>query len=240
MNPRQRRAVLLLVLSVVGLVVVFVLITSYVADVRKEVDPKVQVLALTRDATPYRSITDDMVRFVSIPERYAPPTALRDRAQLIDGVAASTLTRGSILQQGMLTPPPSLETGQRESAILVDASSGVAGKINPGSVVDIIATYDADANGGTDSGAKPSADVVVPAAKIIEVGTVRTKGAGGADQGQDPQQVVPVTFALSPKDSLRVSYAQTNAADVRLALRRPGDVTPLKPSEERFQRRATK
>ncbi len=240
MNPRQRRAVLLLVLSGLGLVAVFVLITQYVADVRKEVEPKIQVLALTQDATPYRSITDDMVRFVSIPERYAPPTALRDRAQLINGVAASTLTRGSILQEGMLTPPPSLETGQRESAILVDASSGVAGKITRGSVVDIIATYSAEANGGAQNGATPSADVVVPAAKIIEVGTVRTRGGGTADQTQDPQQVVPVTFALTPQESLRVSYAQTNADDVRLALRRPGDVIPLKPSEQRFQRRATK
>ena len=35
--------------------------------------------------------------------------------------------------------------------------------------------------------------------------------------------MVPVTFALSKKQELRVAHAQVFAADVRLALLRPGD-----------------
>ena len=44
MNPRQRRGLLLLVLSGLGLLAVFVLVASYVADVRTEVDPKIKLL----------------------------------------------------------------------------------------------------------------------------------------------------------------------------------------------------
>jgi hypothetical protein len=39
MNPRQRRGILLLTLSALGLLGVFVLVAGYVADVRAEVDP---------------------------------------------------------------------------------------------------------------------------------------------------------------------------------------------------------
>ena len=46
MNPRQRRGILLLTLSALGLLGVFVLVAGYVADVRGEVEPKVQVLTL--------------------------------------------------------------------------------------------------------------------------------------------------------------------------------------------------
>ena len=62
MNPRQRRGILLLTLSALGLLGVFVLVAGYVADVRAEVDPKIEVLTLARPAEKDKSITDDMVR----------------------------------------------------------------------------------------------------------------------------------------------------------------------------------
>ena len=62
MNPRQRRGILLLTLSALGLLGVFVLVAGYVSDVREEVDPKVEVLELAKPAEKDKSITDDMVR----------------------------------------------------------------------------------------------------------------------------------------------------------------------------------
>jgi pilus assembly protein CpaB len=227
-NPRQRRAVLLLILSFVGLVVVFVLVSGYVSDVRKEVDPKVTVLALRKDAPAFKAVTSDMVQEKRIPERYAPKTALRDPSQIVGFQPATELTAGSILQDGMLAAQPSLQEGQRELAILVDAETGVAGKVTSGSIVDIIATYT-----GNDT-VRNTAEVVVPQARIIDVGQTRVKG-GGQDQ-PDPQQVVPVTFALTPKQALEVQYAESYADEVRLALRRPGDVAKLRKKDEEYQR----
>ena len=45
----------------------------------------------------------------------------------------------------MLATPPEINQGEREVAILVDASTGVAGKIEPGRQVDVIASYGAEA-----------------------------------------------------------------------------------------------
>jgi pilus assembly protein CpaB len=233
MNPRQRRGLLLLVLSGLGLLAVFVLIATYVADVRTEVDPKITLLSLKKPLKAFESVPDDAVDEVTMPKRWAPKTALRSRAQLVGLVAGADLPADSLLQKGMLIAPPDLSPGQREVAILVDAETGVAGKIGPGSVVDIVGTFQGD----PDRGIKPKSTVVVPAARIIDVGQAQLKGGRGVQQAEaDPKEVVPVTFALTPKQQLEVTEAESFADEVRLALRRPGDLAPLKKSERTYSR----
>jgi pilus assembly protein CpaB len=230
MNPRQRRGILLLTLAALGLLVVFVLVAGYVSDVRTEVDPKVRVLALREPAEKNKSVTDGMVKTVEMPERWAPKTALRDRARLIGQVAESDLPSGAILQEGMLGSPPELATGEREIAILVDAETGVAGKIGPDSTVDIVATYP----GNSQEGTKDLAQVVVAGARIIDVGQPALKGGNGVrEQQADPKQVVPVTFALDPAQVLRVTHAESFSQEVRLSLLRPGETSDLKKKNER-------
>jgi pilus assembly protein CpaB len=209
MNPRQRRAVLLLALAVAGLLGVFALVANYVSEVETQVGDKVVVLELTKPAKANEAISDDMVTERTIPERWAPKAALRDRTRLVGVVAATDIEAKSILQDGMLVTPPEISQGEREVAILVDAATGVAGKIEPGRHVK----------------AEPARSIViVPGAKVIAVGTPRSKPAANAqDAQQQPGTVVPVTFALSKKQELRVAHAQVFAADVRLALLRPGD-----------------
>ena len=220
MNPRQRRGILLLAIAGLGLLAVFVLVASYVADVRAEVDPKVQVLSLTAPAEKDKAIVDDMVELVQMPAQWVPKSAVRDPARLIGQVATADLPAGAILQEGMIGPPPELATGQREIAILVDAETGVAGKIGPGAQVDIVATFAGD----DQRGEKPYSAVVVPGARIIDVGEPELKGGRGVqEQAADPQQVVPVTFALKPKQALVVTEAESFATEVRLALLRPGE-----------------
>jgi pilus assembly protein CpaB len=233
MNPRQRRGILLLTLAALGLLGVFVLVAGYVSDVRAEVDPKVRVLALSKAAEKDKAVTDDMVKTVELPERWAPRTAIRDRARLIGQVASSNLPAGALLQEGMIASPPQLGTGEREIAILVDAETGVAGKIGPGAAVDIVATFPGDQQSGT----KPVATVVVKGARIIDVGQPALKGGNGVrEQQQDPQQVVPVTFALNPREVLRVTYAESFSQEVRLSLLRPGETSALDKKESNYTR----
>jgi pilus assembly protein CpaB len=218
-NPRQRRAVLLLALAAAGLIGVFALVANYVSDVETQVGSKVTVLELTRPAKKNEAISDDMLVEKRVPRRWAPRAAL-DRTQIVGLVAGSDLARNSVLQEGMLISPPDLNEGEREVAILVDASTGVAGKIEPGRIVDVIAAFPAD----QDTKRPNRSIVVVSGARVLAVGAPRLKGGNGAQEAQqDPSQVVPVTFALSKRQELRVSYAQSFAADVRLALLRPGD-----------------
>ncbi|HWK27480.1 MAG TPA: Flp pilus assembly protein CpaB [Solirubrobacter sp.] len=216
---------LLLAIAVAGLLGTFALVASYVSDVETEVGDKIAVLELTKPVAANRAISDDMYRAIDVPRKWAPKAALTDPTRLVGVVAAADLEPNSILQEGMLTTPPDINQGEREVAILVDASTGVAGKIEPGRRVDVIASYAAEA-GDADNGVKPRparSIVIVPGARVIAVGEPRAKAAGNDDAQADPGQVVPVTFALDKTQELRVAHAQTFAADVRLALLRRGD-----------------
>ena len=225
MNPRQRRAVLLLALAAAGLLGVFALVANYVSDVETEVGDKVVVLQLTRPAHANDAIDDDMVAEKTIPRRWAPKAALTDRTQLVGVVAAAELQPNSILQEGMLETPPEINEGEREVAILVDASTGVAGRVEPGSSVDVIASYGAEDAAGAGRPRPNRTEVIVPGARVIAVGTPRAKNADNVQDSRQPapSEVVPVTFALTKRQELRVAHAQTFAADVRLALLRRGD-----------------
>lgn len=232
MNPRQRRAVLLLALSALGLLGVFVLVAGYVSNIRGEVQPKVSVLVLTRSVPAHVGVQDDMVKEESLPKRWAPRNALSDPAQLVNVVTTAQLEPDTVLQQGMLVPPPRLAPGQEELAILVDAETGVAGRVQPDDSVDIVAAYSGQNNG------PDVATVVVPAARVLRVGQTQIKGGQNVkDANADPKQVVPITFALTPRQVLKVEHAETFASEVRLALLRPGDQqTPLGKGDSYYAR----
>lgn len=224
MNPRQRQGLLLVMIAAVGLLGVFLLIANYVSTVSKQVGPKVNVLVLDATLAPYQQLTSNMLQEVSVPAKWAPHDAITDPGQVSGLVSGISLPAGTELQSGMLEQPPALQPGQREIAILVDAETGVAGTISPGSLVDVIATFQ-----GGSSRAQSSARVVVPSAKILNVGapTVSAGSGSGSSQGLSQNQVVPVTLALTPAQVLQVSYAESFAQKVRLSLVAPG--SPSRP-----------
>ena len=227
MNPRQRRGVLLLVLAAAGAITVFFAVSSYVSDVRSQVEPLVTVLQLKEDVEPYRPIDDSELKEFELPRRWAPDTALRERSELLGQVPASRLENGSILQKGMLVPEPELEPGQRELAILIDAETGVAGKVGSGDVVDIVASFEGD------DATSPKSQIVVAGARVIDVGIQRTREVPGPTPQEE--EVVPVTFALSVQESLVLAYAESFAAEVRLALVRPDESEPVAPRDREFE-----
>src|SRR6186997_1540743 len=105
MNPRQRRAVLLLVLAGAGLIGVFALVANYVSDVETQVGDKIVVLELTEPVKANEAVPDGSVREITVPKRWAPRARLNDRTELIGKVAAADLAPNSVLQEGMLTTP---------------------------------------------------------------------------------------------------------------------------------------
>lgn len=220
---------LLLIVAALGAIGVFAMVSSYVADVREQVAPTVTALRLTRDLGPQANVTSATWEPVEVPRRWAPRGALLVEADLSGQVAVSKLPRGAFLQRGMVEPEPQLAPGQRELAILVDAETGVAGKVGPGSVVDIAATF------GGDQDQTPESQIVVNNARVIEVGQPRAEGADPrSGQQVDPKQVVPITFALSVRDTLILTYAESFAREVRLALARKGDDTQVPRAKRRF------
>ena len=64
MNPRQRRGALLLILAIAGAVAVFISVSSYVAEVRRETGPKLVVLQLNTDVEAFQPLPAESVEQV--------------------------------------------------------------------------------------------------------------------------------------------------------------------------------
>lgn len=211
MNPRQRRGLLLLVLSGLGAVVVFVAVLSYVGNVRAQVGDKVPVLMLMRDVPAFTPVAGGDVSVVQLPRKFVSANMVAKADDLRGMVAATALHKGSYLETDTFEQPPDLQPGQRELAILIDAETGVAGKVHSGDHVDIYATFPGQNNSA------PVAKIIVSNALVINIGNLQGKDNNSSGNFSS-QQVVPVTFALSVHDSLVLAYAESFAAKVRLAL----------------------
>jgi pilus assembly protein CpaB len=213
MNPRQRRGAVLLILAAIGAIVVFVSVVGYVGSVRAEVRDKISVLQLTKPVAAYATVDESAVKRVEVTANGMPRDALLTDIQDLTGkVAATDVPEGALLEKGMFVNAPTLQPGQREIAIMIDAETGVAGKVQPGMLVDIYASFQQQ-NG---TAQKSCAVRVISNARVINVGQLRKQADG--QNPNDVTQVVPVTFALSVADSLKLTYAESFAAKVRLAL----------------------
>ena len=218
MNPRQRRGVLLILVTVLGAVVTFVAMFSYVQSISSQVGPMTTVLKLSQQVTELKEITAADVVTEQVPKRWVPEDAIHDVNDLKGKVAAATLNKGAVLQTSMLQDPPQLTEGYREVSIMIDAETGVAGKVTPGSRVDVVSTVE-DPNTKAQK-----AQIIIQNALITEVG-VTTKVQDKDENGNfsEEKDSVPVTFSLTPEQSLKLAYAESFSKKVRLLLRRDGD-----------------
>ncbi|MBW8484949.1 Flp pilus assembly protein CpaB [Actinomadura parmotrematis] len=212
MNPRQRRGVLLMLLAALGSVAVFISVIGYVGSVRAEVGVKTDVLVLRHDVAAYAPVTSADLQRMQIPRKWSPAGMITDLGELDGQVAAADLRTGAYLQAGMLVPGPTLQPGQREIAIMIDAETGVAGKVHKGMYVDIYATYTTpDAQKQRSCAAR-----IVKAARVIQIGQLTSVKSTKENTG--PQSAVPITFALQAADSLKLAREESFASKIRLAL----------------------
>ncbi|MEU9878226.1 Flp pilus assembly protein CpaB [Streptomyces phaeochromogenes] len=231
MNSRQRRGVILLVLSALCALGAFAGVLSVIRDVNSKVGPEVAAYRLKDDVAPYRELTSDQFEKVSMPERWLSSTAVTDLSEIRGKIAVTRLEKGSLLQKDMIVDRPELEAGQQEIAIMIDAATGVAGKINPGSRVNIYATFKDETDNGKDQ-----SKVIVENARVIDVGklTALDPGQSSNDRRRTANEAVPITFALDTADAQRVAYAESFAEHVRLALVAGGTDATVAPGDRTY------
>ncbi|MEU9286846.1 Flp pilus assembly protein CpaB [Streptomyces sp. NPDC048275] len=231
MNSRQRRGIILLVLSVLCALGAFAGVLSVIRDVNSKVGPEVAAYRLKSDIAPYKELSADQFQKISMPERWLSDTAVTDLSQIRGKIAVTTLEKGSLLQSDMIVDRPALEAGQQEIAIMIDAATGVAGKIDPGSRVNIYATFKAEDGKGTDQ-----SRVIVEGARVIDVGklTALDPDQSSSERSRTATQAVPITFALGTADAQRVAYAESFAEHVRLALVAGGSDPAVAPGDRTY------
>lgn len=209
MNPRQRQGLLLVMIAAAGLLGVFLLIANYVANVSKQVGPKTQILVLIKTLPAYQPVTAADLGEITVPAKWAPTNALTQPSEAIGLISNTQLQSGTDLQATMLTQQPTVQPPNQEAAFTIDAETGVAGQIEPNSLVDVVAVY--GSGGGTGKG---YAAFVARDIRVVNVGQL-TGSSGSA----------PITLSVTPQQALAISYAQTAASKVRFVLDAQGSTT---------------
>jgi pilus assembly protein CpaB len=199
--------------------------------VNSKVGPETTAYRLKSDIAPYKELTADQFQKVSMPKRWLSATAVTSLSQIRGKIAVTRLEKGSLLQTDMIVEPPELQPGQQEIAIMIDASTGVAGKINPGSRVNIYATFKAP-----NEKTKDESKVIVTNARVLDVGklTALEPGQSSDERRRTATEAVPITFALDTVDAQRVAYAESFAEHVRLALVAGGSQTTVPPGDRTY------
>ncbi|MER5869400.1 Flp pilus assembly protein CpaB [Streptomyces sp. NPDC002044] len=227
MNSRQRRGVILLLLSVLCALGAFAGVLVVIGDVNSKVGAEVVAYRAKGDIAPYSPLTAGQFEEVTIPRRWLSQTAVTDLGALDNKIALTTLKKGSLLQADMFVDRPQLQPGEQEIAIMIDAATGVAGKITSGAKVNIIATF----KGAKDT--DPARSVIIVAnARVLGVGKLTALEKNADRTG--PAEAVPITFALNTKDTQRVAYAESFAEHVRLALVAPGTDSAPSPGDRTY------
>jgi pilus assembly protein CpaB len=227
MNSRQRRGVILLLLSVLGALAAFAGVLSVIDDVKSKVGPEVTAYEVRKNIQPYTRLTADQFEKKEMPERWLSANAITDLADIRDKIAVTTLKAGSLLQSDMIVDQPALQPGQQEVAIMIDAATGVAGKITAGSAVNVYATFEGQREGDPDQ-----SKIIVTNARVLDVGKITALDPDADSRTREATDAVPITFALSALDAQRITYAESFAKRVRLALVAPGE-TGTVPEQER-------
>lgn len=221
MNPRQRQGVLLMLVAAAGMIAVFVLISSYVSSVSRQVGPMLSELELSQPIKAYQPITSADLQWRQEPARWAGPNVLTSATAALGMVSQTPLSADTVLQRGMLSQAPQVPAGDDEFALYLGAESAVAGQVQTGDTVDIVGTF-----GGSSASAKPGVSrVIVANVKVLDVGSAPSSGANAA---------IPVLLALTPHEMLEVEGSKSWATDLSLALIGPagaGSKAPAPVSE---------
>ncbi|GGX28317.1 MULTISPECIES: Flp pilus assembly protein CpaB [Streptomyces] len=230
MNSRQRRGVILLLLSIVCALGAFAGVLSVINDVKSKVGPEVDAYRLKRDVAPYTPLSAGQFEKIEMPERWLSKNAVTSLREIQGKIAVTTLKSGSLLQSDMIVDQPALQTGEQELAIMIDAATGVAGKITPGSKVNVYATFE----GARDSDPDQSR-LIVENARVIDVGELTSLKPDEDGGRREPTEAVPITFALEPIDAQRLTYAESFADEVRLALVAPGSDSDIPATNRTYE-----
>lgn len=217
MNPRQRRGLVLIIVSALIALATFVVVTRYVAGVNSQVGSRVTVYRATQAIEPYTPLSSSNLEPVEVPKRWTAESTVLRMDELSGRRVGFRINPGSTISSDMLIPSSELDKSEREIAINVDSVTGVAGRVRPGDRVDIYAVF-ADV-----PGLPKSVQVLTRDVRVISIEGEQQVTTSDEEEGVGQDSVIPVTLALVPKDAMAVTYAANFAAEVRLVAL-PNDV----------------
>jgi pilus assembly protein CpaB len=214
---RRRRAAALLGLALLLGVLAASDVAGREAALRRQLGPTVQVVVVRAPVRAGERISRAALALREVPERYAPPGALRDPGAAVGQRAAVAIAPRTDLDDALLAVPaadaeppgPVLRPGERAlDLVAVAAADAVVG----GARVDVLVTDDGRA-GAPGTTRLALADVEVLAARA-------PTSADGPDDAAGLPRVL-ATLRVTVRQAVALTAAAAAAREVRLLLR-PG------------------
>ena len=169
----------------------------------------VSVVVVTEDIPAWNLVTPDQVKTVMVPEKLVSEAAVTNSSTLSGQYAQVDLFAGEMLLSTRLTDqlPTSLladrlEPGMRAMTVRVNDVSGVAGFVQPGSRVDIIATR------------RNESRLLLTDRRVLAIDQTTTM------ENDEPVVASTATLSVTPEEATRLAGA-LGGASLYLALRNP-------------------
>ena len=180
----------------------------------------VDVVMARTDVNVGAALTTQQLRTVEWPKEYVPRGSFDNEDELVGRVLRRALADGEPILEPSLLPEGSeaglvsvIDDESRAVSVKVDAIIGVAGFVNPGTRVDVLATLRNLATRDK-----------VPYTKVIlqDVPVLAIDQKMETAQNGEPELVSVVTLEVTPTDAEKLAYS-AHEGRLQLALRGPGD-----------------
>lgn len=181
-------------------------------------EPGVDVVVALNDLQVGAKLEDHDIRVARFPQSVVPPGAFAKKAQVVGRGVVLPVSKGEFILPSKLAAvnagsglPSLIPPGMRAVSVRVNDVVSVAGFVQPGSRVDVLAT--GNQGGGNDR----QTTTVLENVAVIAVGKNLERNATG-----DTQTAPVITLLVSPDDGQRLTLASQEGR-IQLALRNPLD-----------------
>jgi len=201
----------------IGLLVSYSVFNQLKTKIGGNNERSVQVLVAANDIMIGSKLADRDIRLASFPQSSVPPTAFSRKSQVLGRGAVLPISRGDFILANKLAAedagaglPSMIPPGMRAVSVRVNDVVSVAGFVQPGTRVDVLAT------GTRGSGNDRQTFTVLENVAVIAVGK-------NLDRNATENQSAPViTLLVSPDDAQKLALASQEGR-IQLALRNPLD-----------------
>lgn len=219
----------LLLVALILAAITAVTVYQYLEKVKTtaRLDTWKRVVVAAKDIPARTQITPDMLKEVDFPADYVHPRAIITQDSALGQVTLAPILTGEFLLTEQLAWPSDpkqglafrLAPGKRAVSVAVDEITGVAGLLNPGDRVDVLATININ-EGGAAGMNKTLTIITVQDVEVLAAGKrmdeIRTDGK------TEPVETKTITLAVST-DEIRPLVLASEKGSIRLALRSPAD-----------------
>jgi len=181
-------------------------------------EPGVDVVVAVNDLQLGAKLEDRDIRLARFPQSVIPPGAFTKKTQVTGRGVVLPVSKGEFILPGKLAAanagsglPALIPPGMRAVSVRVNDVVSVAGFVQPGSRVDVLAT--GNQGGGNDR----QTSTVLENVAVIAVGKNLERNPNG-----DAQPAPVITLLVSPDDGQRLTLASQEGR-IQLALRNPLD-----------------